>query len=82
MATLVVENVPEDLYEALRARAQANQKSVSAEVLELLTRSVPTSEGARRRAVIDEIERLRLTPPLTSGPFPSAEQLIREDRDR
>ena len=36
MATLYVENVPDELYEALRKRARRNRKSIAAEVLELL----------------------------------------------
>jgi plasmid stability protein len=50
MPTLFVENVPEELYEALRARAQKNRKSIAAEVLALLEENVPTpAELARRK---------------------------------
>ena len=83
MATLYVENVPEDLYKALRERARANRKSMAAEVISLLLQFVPTeAELKRRRKVIDELAKLRARPPLTPGPFPSAEEMIREDRDR
>ena len=54
MATLYVENVPEDLYKALRKRAHANRKSMAAEVISLLQQFVPTeAELKRRRKVID-----------------------------
>jgi plasmid stability protein len=40
MPTLYVENVPEELYEALRTRARASRKSISAEVIELLAATI------------------------------------------
>ena len=36
MPTLYVENVPEELYEAIRTRAQENRTSITSEVLALL----------------------------------------------
>ncbi len=83
MATLYVENVPDDLYKALKKRAKANQKSVAAEVISLLKHFVPTeAELKRRREFADRLAELRNKPPLTPGPFPSAEEMIREDRER
>jgi antitoxin FitA len=83
MATLYVENVPDDIYRALRKRARANRKSIAAEVISLLQQFVPTEAELRRRGkVIDELAKLRARPPLTPGPFPSAEEMIREDRER
>lgn len=83
MATLYVENVPDDLYEALRQRAKAKRKSIAAEVIELLQQNVPTAEELRRRhGAMLELERLRSLRPLSPGPFPSAEEMIREDRER
>lgn len=83
MATLYVENVPDDLYEALRKQAKANAKSISAEVLALLKENVPTEEELkRRRRFIEKLKELSSQKPLTPGPFPSAEEMIREDRER
>ena len=83
MATLYVENVPDDLYEALRKQAKAHRKSIAAEVLTLLQQFVPTEEELkRRRKFLRQLQELRDTPPLTPGPFPSAEEMIREDRER
>jgi plasmid stability protein len=83
MATLYVENVPNDLYRALRKRAKANRKSIAAEVIELLEQFIPTEAELKRRAEFyDRLAELRAKPPLTSGPFPSAEEMIREDRER
>jgi len=83
MATLYVENVPDDIYKALRKRAKANRKSIAAEVIGLLKENIPTeAELKRRREFYDRLAELRAKPPLTSGPFPSTEEMIREDRER
>jgi plasmid stability protein len=83
MATLYVENVPDDVYKALRKRAKAKRSSIAAEVIALLKQWVPTeAELKRRREFYNRMVELQSKPPLTSGPFPSAEEMIREDRER
>jgi plasmid stability protein len=83
MANLYLENVPDDIYEALRKRADANRRSIAAEVISMLERNFPTEEELkRRREAHDKLAELRAQPPLTPGPFPSAEEMIREDRER
>lgn len=83
MATLYVENVPDDLYKALRKRAKNNRSSIAVEVIGLLRQFVPTeAELKKRREFYNRMVDLQSKPPLTPGPFPSAEELIREDRDR
>jgi plasmid stability protein len=83
MATLYVENVPDEIYKALRKRAQANRKSIAAEVITLLEQNVPTEEELKkRREFYDRLAELRARPALSPGPFPSAEEMIREDRER
>jgi plasmid stability protein len=83
MATLYVENVPDDIYKALRKRAKANRKSIAAEVIGLLKENIPTeADLKRRREFYDRLAELRAKPPLTSGPFSSTEEMIREDRER
>lgn len=83
MATLYVENVPDDTYKALRERARKNRKSIAAVVIELLEQNVPTAEELKRRSkAFDELLKLRAMPPAGPGPFPSAEEMIREDRNR
>jgi plasmid stability protein len=83
MPTLYVENVPKDLYEALRARARKNRSSIAAEVIEMLKDAVPTTaELKRRRQFYDELREIQAHKPPGKGPFPSAEEMIREDRER
>ena len=83
MPTPYVENVPDELYEALRERARAHRKSITSEVLTLLEENVPTAtELARRRDLVRVARRIRARRSQASGPFPSAEQMQREDRLR
>jgi plasmid stability protein len=83
MPTLYVENVPADLYEALRTRASERRKSISAEVIALLEENVPTAkELAGRRELLNLARRMRARRPRARGPFPSSEAMQREDRGR
>ena len=83
MATLYVENVPDDLYAALRKRARQNRTSIAAEVLELLEQFVPTERELKaRREAIRRLAELRSRPSPLPGPFPSTEEVQREDRER
>ena len=83
MPTLYVENVPEDVYEALRAHARAHRNSMSAEVLTLLKENVPsTKEQARRKEALKRALRIRARRPASSGPFPTSEEMQRDDRLR
>jgi plasmid stability protein len=83
MATLYVENVPDDLYEALRKRARSQRRSIAAEVLSLLEQFIPTErELKRRREVTRKLDQLRFTSRLSDESFPSSEEMIREDRER
>ena len=81
MATLYLQNVPDDLYEALRERARKNRRSIAAEVLTLLEQDIPTARELRRRLEwVREIEKIRSQP--SPGPFPSTEEMLGEDRKR
>jgi plasmid stability protein len=83
MATLYVENVPDDLYDALRSRAKARRRSISAEVLALLEENIPTAKELKaRQALVDKIIRLRAEEVAAGRTFPSSEEMIREDRER
>jgi plasmid stability protein len=83
MATLYVENVPEDLYEALRSRAKASRRSIAAEVLALLEENIPTAQELKaRHEWVRKLERLRKSQAKSGSKFPSTEEMIREDRER
>lgn len=83
MPTLYVENVPEDLYDALRKRARANRKSIASEVLALLEENVVTAAELRsRKQFLREVQRLRMKQQSSEHKFKPIEQLQREDRSR
>lgn len=83
MATLYVENVPEELYDALKQRARGRRKSISAEVLDLLSEHIPTeAELARRRSLLRQALKLQRSSGAAKIPFPQAEEMQREDRGR
>ncbi len=83
MATLYVENVPEQLYDSLRALAREHRRSISAEVLTMLDENIPTeAELARREELFQTVSRVRAGQPGSPGPFPSTEEMQREDRVR
>jgi len=79
MSTLHVRNVPDELYRKLRACAEAEHRSLSAEVIDLLESEVAARDRVARTMEI--LERLRVRreslPPVPAG---YAADLIREDR--
>lgn len=82
MATLYVENVPEDLYKALRESARARRRSIAAEILAVLEETYPTEkELIARQAFVRKLERMRAKKPLSRRVIPT-EELQREDRRR
>lgn len=83
MATLYVENVPDELYEALRKRAKQNRKSIAGEVISLLEDTLPNAaELKRRKKFLDYVLQLKKNSPTVPGPFPTTEEMQREDRER
>ena len=83
MATLYVENVPDVLYEALRERARQHRRSIDAEVLSLLGENIPTAQELRaRQEFFRQLQHLQSRRPRSTGPFPSSEEMQREDRFR
>jgi hypothetical protein len=82
MPTLYVENIPRDLYEALRKGAKNEHRSIAAEIVALLERTYPTEkELKRRRAFVRQLKKLRRVIPPLSGDGPSSTEMIREDRE-
>jgi plasmid stability protein len=76
MSTLHVRNVPSEVYEALRERAEGRNSSISAETVRLLKRAIRTDK-LRIREIFDSIEKSR---PAAQKAV-SVAQLISEDRD-
>lgn len=79
MAQVVIRNIDDRVFERLKARAAAQRKPLEQSLRELLT------EAARpnRPELLAELERIRaMTPPRQPGSdYPTAEPLVREDRD-
>jgi plasmid stability protein len=83
MATLYVEDVPKELYEALRRRARERHRSIAAEVLSLLQENIPTAkELEMRRNFLQKLEKVQSFKAMPGRTFPSAEEMQREDRER
>ena len=83
MPTLYVENVPNELYSALRQRARQHRKSIAAEVLSLLEENVVTPTQLKERQLF--LRRIRKLASSSSQPgrvYPTTEEMQRQDRDR
>jgi plasmid stability protein len=79
MGQVVIRNLDDRVLERLKARAAAQRKSLEQSLRELLT------DAARRdhTELLAALERIRaMDPPQNSDAvYPTAEQLVREDRD-
>ena len=83
MATLYVENIPDELYSALRQRARHNRSSIAAEVLSLLQQNVVTAAELKARdKFVHEVAALRTRRKPAGKSFSSTEEMQREDRLR
>ena len=83
MPTLYVENVPNELYSALRQRARQHRKSIAAEVLSLLEENVVTpTELKERQLFLRRIRRLASSSSRSNLTYPTTEEMQRQDRDR
>lgn len=81
MPELHIRNVPAELHERLREQAVIDGRSMSAEAIVLLRQALQGGERlAGQRAAIDRLAEIRRRTRLPAG-APSAEQLVREDRD-
>jgi len=80
MNTLHVRSVPDDLYLRLQKLAQAKSRSLSAQVIIMLTQSIEQEERRKKQAkTLNSIRRRRFTPPKNA---PASLDLLREDRSR
>lgn len=79
MGQLVIRNIDDRVVERLRARAALQRKSLEQSLRELLAEAAKPS----RAELLSEAERIRaMSPaPKKNVVFPTAEALVREDRD-
>lgn len=89
MATLYLENVPDELYEKLQQLAAAQNRSIDAQVLTLLesalqTQAKPPQAEAPNKYVIEILAESRRRRRVNPSDFGLADStiLIRDDRDR
>jgi antitoxin FitA len=76
---VIIRNIDDRVIEHLKARAKAQRKSLEQSLRDLLTEAAKPS----RAELLADLERIRaMTPPHKPGVnYPTAEELIREDRD-
>jgi plasmid stability protein len=80
MPILHVRNVPDDLYERIRRRATQQNRSISAEVINLLDEALAQSDLSQAE-VLANIRRRRFFRPADQG-APDSATLLRQDRER
>ena len=81
MPSLQVRELPEDVYNRLQARANAEHRSIAQETIVLLRDALGMTESRQeeRRAIIERMRGRGVTIP-SDAPPPG--ELVREDRDR
>ncbi|MBW2067097.1 MAG: Arc family DNA-binding protein [Deltaproteobacteria bacterium] len=73
MATITVKNIPDDLYERLKATAEINRRSINSEIIACIEKAV-TSHKVNPEKVLEIARELR---ELTTGHPISDEEFIR-----
>lgn len=81
MPSLHIHELPPDIYEVLRSRAEREGRSLAQQAITDL-RKVFGLEARQRRMTTLENLRSRLAESGTPRDLPAPEELIREDRDR
>ena len=80
MPILHVRNVPEELHTRLKERADAQRRSLSAEVIKLLEWAVESTEGTAASRLVSIRQRRFFEPEAVGAPDSTA--VLREDRGR
>ena len=80
MSVLHVRNVPDALYERLRRRAAEERRSLSSEVITLLSRALDEGEQAPQ-VTLAAIRERRFFRPAEAG-APDSTTMLRQDRER
>ena len=76
MTTITVKNIPDNLYEALKARAQLNRRSVNSEIIHTLEETL-MPRPVNVETLIANARQLR---ELTAD-YPLTDELLRQARD-
>lgn len=79
MATVTIRNLDEDVVEALKAQAKANNRSLEAELRRILAQAAASRKS--RMDFLAEADRIAAMTP-KDVPQTDSTLLIREDRDR
>jgi len=80
MSILHVRSIPEELYQRLQQLAKVRNRSISAQVVELLRQALENEERRlKQEATLNSIRRRRFQPP---DQAPSSLYLLHEDRRR
>jgi plasmid stability protein len=79
MATVTIRNLDEHVVETLKAQAKANERSLQAELRQLLTEAAASRD--KRQVFIREAARIRQMTPKGRAQSDSVD-LLREDRSR
>ncbi|HYA39003.1 MAG TPA: Arc family DNA-binding protein [Candidatus Methylomirabilis sp.] len=82
MATLHVRNVPEKLYKRIQKLAEEENRSVTAEVIQLLSQGLQAREARRSAASVVDRIRSRTQKLVLPRGWTDSVDLIREDRRR
>ncbi len=81
MPSLQIRDVPEDVFEALAFRAQAEHRSLAQQAIVELRRIPELTARERRLEVLKELKKRIETEPQRRL-SPSPEDLLRQDRER
>ena len=79
MPTLYIRNVPPEVYEALRARAKREGRSVNAEAL-LMLEQMAAREPRQQTPLVERFRRLAMSIDYPAD-APRPEEIIRQARD-
>jgi plasmid stability protein len=80
MNTLHVRSIPDHLYQRLQQLAETRNRSLSAQVVEMLSQALEEEElRLKQTEVLTSVRRRRFIPPAKS---PTSLELLHEDRNR
>lgn len=79
MASLTLKNIPDELLQRLRARAERERRSLTGEILHLLETAVP--EPIDRRRLLEEVREVQQRYGLKAGMPEQIDRWMRERRE-